>query len=149
MKLDARARFERARAAVDRLHNVQMLIMNDCQDWRPQTVRARRQKPDPTANAAIYRVDELDQLLAALRAEERELLRTIGEALAVIQGVREGLGDKYADALEWRYIDCRTWEYIRDECGVSRSTARGRIDVALDWVDSIGITRILSGDLEV
>ncbi|MBQ9002379.1 MAG: hypothetical protein IJ087_11045 [Eggerthellaceae bacterium] len=131
------------------MHDVQLLIMNDCEDWRPQTARARRQVPDPTANAAIYHVDEIEQLMAALRAEERELLRTIGAALVIVQGVRDGLGDKYADVLEWRYIDCRTWNYIRDEYGVSRQTGNRRANVAFDWVDSVGVTRILAGDLQI
>ena len=149
MKLNAKERFERVRAAVYRLHDVQLLIMNGCEDWRPQTVRARRQVPDPTANAAIYHVDQVEKMLRALKAEESELLRTIGAALVIIQGVRDGLGDKYADVLEWRYIDCRTWKYIRDEYGVSRRTGNRRANVAFDWADSIGVTRILAGDLEI
>ena len=149
LKLNAKERFERVRAAVYRLHDVQLLIMNGCEDWRPQTVRARRQVPDPTANAAIYHVDQVEKMLHALKVEESELLRTIGAALVIIQGVRDGLGDKYADVLEWRYIDCRTWEYIRDEYGVSRRTGNRRANVAFDWADSIGVTRILAGDFEI
>ena len=149
MACNAKIRFQRVKEAVSRLHDVQLLIMNDCEDWRPQTARARRQMPDPTANAAIYHVDEIEQLMAALRAEERELLRTIGAALVIVQGVRDGLGDKYADVLEWRYIDCRTWNYIRDEYGVSRQTGNCRANVAFDWVDSVGVTRILAGDLQI
>lgn len=131
------------------MHEVQLLIMNDCDDWRPQVVGSRRQLPNPTANAAIHHIDYVEKALQVLRVEERELTETIGRVLVIIQAVRDGLGDKYADVLEWRYIDCLTWPRIRDEYGVSKTTRNDRANVALDWVDSIGVTRILAGDLEI
>ena len=133
------------------MHDVQLAIMNGCDEWRPPSVSSRNSIPDPTANAAIRNVDELEGKLKALRAEESELIEFIGEALVIIQAVRDGMpcGDKYANVLEWRYIDGATWKYIRDVYDVKKRTGLDRINVAFDWIDSIGITRILAGDLEL
>lgn len=135
--------------AVDRLHEVQLMIMNDCEDWRPPSVSSRHSTPDPTANTAIRHVDDLEGMLKVLRAEESELIEEIGEALVIIRAVRDGLGDKYADVLEWRYIDCMTWGGISTAYDVKKQTGRDRMNVAFDWIDSIGITRILAGDLDL
>lgn len=131
------------------MRDVQIAIMNDCDEWRPPSVSSKHAISDPTASAAIRRVDEIDGRLAALRAEEAELIDLIGETLAIIQAVRDGLGDKYADVLEWRFIDCVAWACIHDEHGLAKQTGRDRISVAFDWIDSIGITRILADDLEI
>lgn len=146
---NAKSRFEQAKRAVARLHEVQLMIMNDCDDWRPPSVSSRNAQPDPTANAAIRHVDELEGKLKALRDEESELIDLIGEALVIIRAVRDGLGDKYADVLEWRYIDCASWDYICSEYGVIKRTGNRNINIAFDWIDSIGITRIFAGDFEV
>ena len=145
----AKHRFEQVREKVARLHEVQLAIMNRCEEWRPPSTPSKGRISDPTAGAAIYNVDVLNARLAALRAEESELIGFIGEALVIIRAVRDGLGDKFADALEWRYIDCASWEYIDGEYDVSRTACRYRLGIAFDWIDSLGITRILAGDLEL
>ena len=131
------------------MHDVQLMIMNDCDEWRPPSVSSRNATPDPTANAAIRNVDELEGKLRALRDEESELTEFIGEALVIIRAVRDGLGEKYANVLEWRYVDCLAWDYIKDEFGVIRRTGNRCINIAFDWIDSLGVTRILAGDLEI
>ena len=131
------------------MHVVQLMIMNDCDDWRPPSVSSRHSTPDPTANAAIRHVDELAGKLSALRSEEAELMEFIGEALVILRAVRDGLGDKYADVLEWRYVDCLTWERIRNDYDVKKRAGCYWINIAFDWIDSIGITKILAGDLEI
>lgn len=146
---NARQRFEQTRRAVARLHDVQLMIMNGCDEWRPPGVSSRNATPDPTASAAIRNVDELDGRLSALRAEEGELIEFIGEALVVIRAVRDGLGGRYADVLEWRYIDRLSFDYIKDEFGMAKATAHRLAGIAFDWIDSIGLTRILAGDLEI
>lgn len=147
--MDARTRFERTRRAVDRLDEVHALIMYDCDDWKPPGIKAHNEQSDPTASRAIYTVDELGVKIEALRAEERELEQLIGESLAIISAVRAGLGDDYADVLEWRYIDNRSFGYIADEYGVSKATAHGRVDIAFDWIDSVGVSRLLRGQTEI
>ena len=144
-----RQRFEQTRDDVKRLHDVQLKIMFDCDDWQPPRIRARNEKSDPTAARACYNVDELSVKLAALRAEETELLERIGLALRIIHGIRRGLGDKYADVIELRYIDGMKWKDIAKDYEIPRSTGHELISVACDWVDSIGLTKLLECDYEL
>lgn len=145
----ARHRFEHTKRSIKRLNEVKLLIMYDCDDWKPPQVRAKRQVSDPTANKAAYNVDELGEKLEALRREEQELEEFIGVSLAIIQGVRVGFGDIYANLLEWRYIDGWTWKRIHQQYGIPKSTGHYLLDIAFDWVDSVGVSRLLSGDTEV
>ena len=131
------------------MRDVQIAIMNECDEWRPPSVSSKHAMSDPTASKAIRYVDEIEGRLATLRAEETELIDYIGEALAIIQAVRDGLGVRYGDLLEWRYIDCVSWGYIKSEYGVIRRTGNRSINVAFDWIDSLGITRILAGDYDL
>ena len=148
MAIGARAFFEQTRDAVRRLDDVHALIMSGCDDWRPDGGRGSG-IGDPTAARAIRNVDVLADKLDALRAEERELTDTIGEALALIEAVRDGLGEGYGDVLEARYIDCWQWERVRDDYGIPKSTGHHLLNVAFDWIDSIGIARVLRGEYEL
>lgn len=148
MAIGARAFFEQARDAVRRLDDVHALIMSGCDDWRPDGGRGSG-IGDPTAAKAIRNVDVLADKLDALMAEERELTATIGEALALIEAVRDGLGKRYGDLLEWRYIDCWDWGRIYDASEVKRSNGYNLLGVAFDWIDSIGIARALRGEYEL
>lgn len=148
MAIGARAFFEQTRDAVRRLDDVHALIMSGCDDWRPDGGRGSG-IGDPTAAKAIRNVDVLADKLDALRAEERELTDTIGEALALIEAVRDGLGEGYGDVLEWRYIDCCDWKRVQEEHGIKRHIGYYRVNVAFDWVDSIGFARLLRGDYAV
>lgn len=131
--------------------------MYDGDDWTPPAIKAHNEQSDPTANRAIYAVDTLGDKLDALHAEERELETLIGETLAIIEGVRDGFGEKYADVLDAHYIDGETWAQIA-ECyesphegkeTVSKWTVRGWAHVALDWIDSVGVSRLLRGESEI
>ena len=148
-KMKARERFEHTRRCVKRLNEVKLLIMYDCDDWKPQDIRIKHQVSDPTANRAAYNVDELGDKLEALRKEEQELLEFIGVSLAVIGAVKLGFGEVYATVLEARYIDCWKWAQIREEYGIPKSTGHYLLDIAFDWVDSVGVSRLLNGDVEV
>lgn len=131
--------------------------MYDCDDWKPPGVKAGTETSDPTASRAIYAVDELGVKLEALRAEERELEQLIGESLAIIAGVRDGLGDKYADVLDARYIDGEKWQDIADRFessheskdAVKPRTVQNWAQVAFDWIDSVGVSRLLRGEVDV
>jgi len=147
--MNARERFEATRKAIPRLHDVQLAIMYECDDWKPPAVKAHTQTADPTASRAIYRVDELSEKLDALRAEERELEQLIGETLAIIAAVRDGFGEIYATLLEHRYIDVWSWEQIKEEYEIKRTTGYDLINVAFDWIDSVGISRLLRGQHEL
>lgn len=145
----AKERFESTRSAVYRLNDVKTAIMLEGDDWKPEGVRVRSAKPDPTASRAIYRADELPLVMHNLRQEERELEDYIGQSLKLIHAVRCGIGDKYADILDWIYIDLLSWPQISSLHGVPKSTGCERRNVALDYIDSAGIQALLRGDVEL
>lgn len=147
--MNAKSRFEATRAAVPRLNEVKALIMYGCDDWRPEGVRTSVATSDPTAAAAIRAVDELADKLDALRAEESELEDLIGTSLAIIEAVRRGFGEIYANLLDWYYIDGMTWTEISKEHGVNRTYCYQLVDIAFDWIDSVGVSRLLRGQTEV
>lgn len=145
---EAYERMIATRTAIQRLDDIHLAIMFECEDWHPPTPR----KPgigDPTANKAIYRAEELTQRIEALEAEKHDLEEYIGTTLRLIQRVRDGLGDKYGDILEWLYIDGLTWPEVRLEHGIAKSTGSEWRSVALDWIDSIGIKEVLRGINEI
>ena len=146
---NAKERFELTYRAVNRLTDVKRLILYECDDWKPPDVPNRHQTSDPTAQAAIYRVDELGDKLAALRVEEAELEGFIGETLAIISAVHDGFGEIYALLLELRYVDGATWAEIEERTGIKKSTGHYLLNIAFDWIDSVGVARVLSGQFEI
>lgn len=147
--MNAKSRFEATRAAISRLDEVKALIMYDCDDWRPEGMRTSVATSDPTAAAAIRSVDELADKLDALRSEESELEDLIGTSLAIISAVRVGFGEIYANLLDWYYIDGMTWTEISNEHGVNRTYCYQLVDIAFDWIDSVGVSRLLHGEVDV
>lgn len=144
----ARERFDRTRDAVGRLDEVHALIMTGCDDWHPDSGKGSG-IGDPTANRAIRNVDVLADKLEALKAEEQELTRLIGDSLVIIQAVRDGLGEEYGDVLEARYIDCWQWQRIADDYGIPRSTGHYLLNIAFDWIDSVGVARLMRWEYEL
>ena len=142
--MSARDRFVQTRSAVVELNNIKALIMSDGDDWKPPGVHVHAVS-DPTASRAIRNVDEWGEQLAELRKREAELEHFIGTTLAIIEAVRSGLGSDYADILDKRYIDCLTWQQM----DMPKSTGKLKVAIAFDWVDSIGISRLLRGEVEV
>ena len=130
--MSARERFVQTRQAVIELNNIKALIMSDGDDWKPPGVKVHAVS-DPTASRAIRNVDEWGEQLAELRKRESELEHFIG------------LGADYADILDARYIDCLTWKQM----DVAKSTGKMKAAIAFDWIDSIGISRLLREDYEV
>lgn len=147
--MNAHERFERTRRSVARLNEVKLLIMYGCDDWRPAHIRAKTDKPDPTANEAMRRVDVLGEQLDELKREQDELESFIGVTLTIIAQVRAGFGEIYANLLEWHYIDGRTWTNISEDTGIKRSTCYYLVDIACDWVDSVGVSKLLKGEIEL
>ena len=142
--MSARDRFVATRKAVIELDNIHALIMTEGDDWKPPGVKVHAVS-DPTASRAIRNVDEWGEQLAELRKRESELEHFIGTTLAIIEAVRSGLGADYADLLDARYIDCLTWKQM----DVAKSTGKMKVAIAFDWVDSIGISKLLRGEFEV
>lgn len=147
--MNAKERFQRTKRSVKRLHEVQLQIMYECDDWKPPQVKTKTDKSDPTANKAIYNVDELGEKLEALRKEETELTDFIGVSLAIIEGVRNGFGEVYANLLEWHYVDGLKIAQISEDRRINRTYCYQLIDIAFDWIDSVGVSRLLNGETEV
>ena len=147
--MNAKERFQRTKRAVKRLHEVQLQIMYECDDWKPPQVKTKTDKSDPTANKAIYNVDELGEKLDALRSEETELTDFIGVSLAIIEAVRNGFGEIYALMLERYYIDGWSYERINEEYAILRRRLYYLLDIAFDWIDSVGVSKLLNGDVEL
>ena len=145
----ARDRMEQTRRCVRRLDEVKMALMLEGEEWKPAQVKAKAGKSDPTASKAIYRADELPVVMQNLKAEERELIAFIGCSLVLIEAVRVGLGEHYADVLDWMYVDCLSWSEIADLHGVSKSTGSEWRSIAIDWMDSVGIKNLLRGETEL
>ena len=97
--------------------------------------------PDPTAGRALAE----SSVVEAARAEACAIEDAIGAALALIEGVRRGLGEAYADVLERHYVDGASFSDVADEMGITKMTAINRRDVACDWVDMVGWRRALHG----
>ena len=142
--MTARDRFMQTRQAVIELNNIKALIMSDGDDWKPPGVKVHAVS-DPTASRAIRNVDEWGEQLAELRKREAELEHFIGVTLAIIEAVRRGLGDDYAALLDARYIDCLTSKQLE----MQKSTGKLKLAIVFDWVDCIGISRLLRGEVEV
>ena len=145
----ARDRFEHTRDCVKRLKEVQLLIMYECDDWQPPNVKAKGAISDPTATRAIAMVDELSVKLEALKQEESELESFIGESLAIINAVEIGLGEEYATLLDARYIECWSWADVDKYTGFKRTHGCKLLNVAFDWIDSLGVSRLLKGEFEL
>lgn len=145
----AKERFEKTCKDILRLNEVKNLIMYECDDWRPHEEKVSNAISDPTAQRAIYLVDEVSEKLEALRSEESELEAFIGDSLALIQAVNDGFGEIYATLLEARYIDRLTWSRIHDDFGIAKSTGHYLIGIACDWIDSVGVSRLLKGETEL
>ena len=146
--MSARDRFVQTRSAVVELNNIKALIMSDGDDWKPQNVRGKG-IADPTAARAIRNVDEWGEQLEELRRRETELESFIGVSLAIIESVRDGFGDIYALLLDARYIDGLTWAQIHDDYGIAKSTGHYLLGIAFDWIDSVGVSRLLREEYEV
>lgn len=147
--MSARERFAQTRKAVIELCSIKALIMSGGEDWKPPNVKAQGVS-DPTAARAIRNVDELADKLEALRKREAELEEFIGVTLGIIEAVRKGLGEDYARLLEARYIDDLPWKHISDQMqDMTRQRGHYMMNIAFDWIDSLGVARLLRGDYEL
>lgn len=146
--MTARDRFVQTRQAVIELNNIKALIMSDGDDWKPPGVKVHAVS-DPTASRAIRNVDEWGEQLAELRKRESELEHFIGTTLEIIEAVRDGLGKTYAQLLDARYIDDEPWRDIQERLNINKKRGSYLLGIAFDWIDSVGVSRLLRKDYEV
>ena len=146
--MSARERFVQTRSAVVELNNIKALIMSDGDDWKPPGVHVHGVS-DPTASRAIRNVDEWGEQLAELRKRESELEHFIGTTLQIIEAVRDGLGETYAQLLDARYIDDEPWAHIQERLNINKKRGSYLLNIAFDWIDSVGVSSLLRKDYEV
>lgn len=147
--MTARDRFVMTYHAVIELNDIKALIASDGDDWKPPGIHAPGVS-DPTASRAIRNIDYWGLKLEELRKRERELEDFIGVTLAIIEAVRAGLGNDYADILDQRYIDGYEWRDVTiNGKKVARSTGKQKVSIAFDWIDSVGVSCLLRGEYEV
>ena len=146
--MSARDRFVQTRQYVIELNNIKALIMTDGDDWKPPGVKVHAVS-DPTASRAIRNVDEWGEQLAELRKRESELEHFIGVSLAIIEAVRDGLGETYAQLLDARYIDDEPWAHIQERLNINKKRGSYLLNIAFDWIDSVGVSRLLRKDYEI
>lgn len=146
--MDARTRFEQTRQAVVELDNVKALIMSGGDEWLPPGVRSSAIS-DPTASRAIRNVDELQERLKSLRQRESELESFIGVSLGVIEAVRKGFNEQAAELLDLRYIDGLKWRDVTELTDVKRQKGNYLLNITFDWIDSVGVSRLLKGQYEI
>ena len=144
--MTARDRFTQTRQYVIELDTIKARLSEHGEEWQPEQVHVSGTS-DPTANQAVYNVDVLGDVLDELRKREAWLENFIGVSLMVIDRVSKGLGEQYASILEQRYIDCLTWKNVSMGCSVS--TGKRMLNVAFDWIDSLGLTKLERGDYEI
>lgn len=90
---------------------------------------------DPTANRAAAAVDIGDKLMRTARERLEECETHLAAGLIVIEAVRAGLGEQYADALDLHYMDGLSERATAERMGVSRSTVLRYVSTACDWCD--------------
>ena len=147
--MGARERFVQTRKAIIELDGIKALIMSDGDDWMPPNVHVSGPS-DPTAARAIRNVDEWSVQLSELRRREDELESFIGVTLMLIEAVRDGLGNDYAEILDQRYIDGLKWRDVAvNGETISRTKGKSKVAIAFDWIDSVGVSRLLRGEVDV
>ena len=92
--------------------------------------------------------DALERLAISRIESGRDMVarcHRIGEGRRLIGRVRANLGDAFADVLQSLYIERMT--VGRTACGlrISKSTVCSRRDIAMDWIDAVGLERVLAG----
>ena len=90
---------------------------------------------DPTGAQAVLRVSTDAQIRerAQTKLDECELYLSAG--LIVVEAVRAGLGETYADALDLHYMEGLSERDAAEDMNVSRSTLARWLAIACEWCD--------------
>lgn len=131
---DSRAFFGAVRRAVPRMDELRYTLefgmeFSGC-------AAGRNPNPsDPTGNRAIYLADNEDALMRQAQRKIAQCEELIGVALVVIDAVRAGLGDRYADALDAHFVDCLSLHGCAHRLDISTSSVKRYLSIAQDWCD--------------
>lgn len=141
----ARDYFRHIGRQVDKLNELNRRIMEGEEGIEP--IRGKGAKPaisDPTATEAMRHQAAL-KAIDGMVQQRNTLIDEIGDALALLSGIRRAIGERYGTVLEHRYIDRWRWERIADELGVTERWARMVEVAACEWVDAHGWGAVVHG----
>lgn len=82
---------------------------------------------------------------ASMRSDLESLAPAIHEGRKVCEGVADALGDNYGLTLFYRYLQGRAWKDVAKVMGCSERICYLRRDVAVDYLDSVGLARVKHG----
>lgn len=137
----ARELFEQARRASARIEELtyEMQLPSPPRSGAPGPTGV---PGDPTARQAEWATDGRQAMARELDACER----CVGEALALIEGVRRAIAAPWWRVLDAHYIDRQTFEEVAEALGVDRRTCMRWRDAACEWVDAMGFARAKMGE---
>lgn len=132
----ARAFFCALSKTVCRMDSVRYQLEEDF-DYLPQGGSGIRGGgiPKPTEARALWLVCDAPELYEKLTEELSQLELEVGYGLVLCQYVRDGLGRKYGDALETKYIDCLSWSQVAAAMCTTTGYAKRLGGIAIDWLD--------------
>lgn len=139
--MDAMELFEEARRCSERIEELQ------CAIGEPPPSRSSDGMPrgggtsDPTARMAEHAIDGV----ADMEREMESCQQVVGEALAIVDGLRRAFETPWWRAVELYYIDRLSWAQVAEEMGIPKRTCLRWRDSAFDWVDFVGVARARAG----
>ncbi len=143
--MDAREYFRCLADAAARVREIDRdldRIRND-EGWRtspPVAVRGGT-GADPTAARAARHIESTRRKLEELSA----LAPTVREGVAVCRGTSRAIGEGYGTTLLLRYVRGMRWEDVAEDMGCTIRTCHRRHDVALDYIEDVGLARAVRG----
>jgi hypothetical protein len=140
---EAREYFETVRSECRKMEELQFQMAECADGIRAASYEAGAASAvgNPTERRALSDLERSSRLEAGMQ----ELADDVAEALALISGVGQIMGERYAKVLEARYIDGMTWDDVALAADVSRRTAMRCRDTACDLIDALGRAHILQG----
>ena len=133
---ESRVYFARIRRAIKEMDECRIIIDEGADAIASGGGGAGGGEHDPTAARALFLAMHDDRVREAAKARLLVLEDTVGDALKVIERVRRGLGERYADCLDFRYIDGLSITETAERMDVSVATVKRDTNIAHDWIDS-------------
>lgn len=96
---------------------------------------------DPTAARAARHIESIRRKVEELKA----LAPTVREGVAVCDGTSRAIGERYGRTLLLRYAHGMRWADVAARMGCTIRTCHLRHDVALDYIEDVGLARALRG----
>lgn len=140
--MSARDYFEDVRAAQRGIDRTLALMesMRERERTRAQRYDLIGRGKGPGADPMAATDARIDWERAHPASELARLEAEVADGRRVCAGVRAANPRlRWADALEWRYCEDRSWQEVAALMGVSVRCAHADAAAALDWVDMVGV----------